>query len=84
MSRDVLESSFGEALLVEGEAADQVVAQSVGGPLAKAHAASRIDPVADGDDGVEDVVGESPMDPTSTLRSNYREILGSCMGRPGS
>ena len=68
---DVLESSFGEALLVEGEAADQVVAQSVGGPLAKAHAASRIDPVADGDAGVEVVVPDAPSELARAFGPNY-------------
>ena len=30
-----LESAFGEPALIEGEAADQVLAQGAGGPLAK-------------------------------------------------
>ena len=74
-----LESAFGEALLVEGEATDQVVAQGAGGPLAKVHAALGIDAVTDGDDGVEVVVSQRPSDPTTALGSNYREILGSCL-----
>jgi hypothetical protein len=44
------------ALLVEHIALDGEFAQHLGGPLAKLGGPHRIDPVADGDDGIEVVV----------------------------
>jgi hypothetical protein len=49
-----------------------------GGPDAELGAAPRVDAIADGDDGIEVVVPDSPPHLPATLRLNYREILGSC------
>jgi len=45
-----------QPLAVEGVALGQMLAQGAGGPLAKAGALDRLDPIADRDDDVEVVV----------------------------
>lgn len=58
-----------QALLVEGVAEGQVVAQQVSGPLAKLHALGRLDAVANGDDDVEVV------EANRFVRPGYVQIL---------
>ncbi len=72
----------GEVALVEGEVPDQVLAEGAGGPLAKAHGASGVDPVAEGDDGIQVVVRWGSPDLTPAFGLNYRGFLGSWISRP--
>ena len=65
-----------ESLPVKGVAANQVIAEGFGGPLAKRDAASGVDPVADRDNGIEVVMRKTALDSSSALSLNYREILG--------
>ena len=62
--------AFGEPAFVHGVPANETGAQGAGGPLAEAHAPLRVDPVADGDDGVQVVVLRAAPDPAVALGTN--------------
>ncbi|EKD40795.1 MAG: hypothetical protein ACD_74C00161G0001 [uncultured bacterium] len=67
------------ALLVQHIALDGKLAQHPGGPLAELGSSHRIDPVADGDDGVEVVEIDVSGDPPVSLGLNYPEFPDSCL-----
>lgn len=48
-----LDAPFPETLLVQGVAFHQMLAQHTGSPLTEAGSAGGVNPIADGDDGVE-------------------------------
>ena len=59
-----------DALVVEGEAFDQQLAEPGSGPLAELSAARRPDPVADGQNHAEAVVLQRPPDLPAAFRLN--------------
>jgi hypothetical protein len=65
--------------LIDGIALFEVITEALSRPDAKAGTLPGIDPVADGDDGVEVVKPDVPGDRPVALLLNYREILGSCL-----
>jgi hypothetical protein len=67
-----------DPLIVEREALHQQFAQTGGSPLAKEGAAGRADAVADGENGVEVVVGNGPFYLSIALGLNCQIILDSC------
>lgn len=60
-----------EPFVVEGKALDQVFAEDVGGPDAKARGLVAVDAVPDGDDGIEVVVLDLPSDAPLAFLTNY-------------
>ena len=73
----LVEAPLGKPSLVHGVAADQMLAQGAGGPLAKTHGPLRIHPVTDGNDRVQVVVLECASNASLAFRSNHQEILTS-------
>src|SRR6266571_1850411 len=67
-----------EAVGINGEALENVVFQTVGGPGAEVGGARALDAVTDGDDGLEAIEGDRADDVPLALYLNYRGFLGSC------
>ena len=70
-----------EPLVVEDEALDDELAQSLGRPDAELRGLRAVDPVADGDDGVEVVEGDVAGDLAAPLGSNDPDFPESCLLR---
>ncbi len=67
-----------EALIIEDEAFNEVLAKNLGGPDAELGCLPAVNPVANGDDGVEVVEFQFAGDRPRPLRLNYPVFPDSC------
>ena len=83
----MLGSSFGffaeeraifQPFLVQHIAANGIIPQHPGGPLAEPNGAGRVHPETHGDDGVKVVMFNLAGNLASAFRSNYSEFPNSC------
>src|SRR5690554_581224 len=69
-----LDAALRQAALIEGVALNQVILEHLGSPFAKLHATLGFHPVADGDDHVQIVVINFPLNLALALLANYPEF----------
>jgi hypothetical protein len=66
----IAEAPFLQAALMERVALDQMLAQHLGGPDPELGAAGRLHPIAHGDDHIEVIEINLPLDQPGSLRLN--------------